>query len=1025
MKNKREKRRLRSRIISIVTMLLILTATPVSFAQYFGRNKVVYDKFKFNVLQTEHFDVYYYPVEKTAITDGARMAERWYNRYTTLFKDTLPKGQPLILYSNHPDFQQTNIISGFISQGVGGVTEGAMDRIVIPLTGNYAENDHVIGHELVHAFQYNIIKSRSNNNGLAAQTIPLWMVEGMAEYLSLGRYSNLTAMWMRDAVLNKDIPTVGDLTNESKYFPYRYGHALWAFIAGQWGEQKVPELFKASINVSYDEAIKNVLKISKDSLSKEWNDALKSTYEPQIAGKTKPQDIGRLVVGDPKKPGINLAPAISPDGKYIALISQRGLFNIDLYLADAATGKIIRKLSTSNSDNHFDAISFTNSAGAWSPDSKNFAYVVVQDGDNAIAVTDVASGETNRIIKFKQIGAIYHLSWSPDGTKIAFSGTHGGISDLYVYDLYQDKLNQLMDDRYADLQPDWSPDGTTIAFATDRGPETNFDILSYGKLGLGLIDVQSGKISLIRADDSAKTINPQYSSDGQYLYYIADPDGFSNIYRYSFADGSIKQITDIATGISGLTENSPAMTVSRNGDIAAFSVFEKSGFNVYSLDLDSLNNTAYAAIPNNTAYLPPIVEPEQYVDQYLSDPREGLVGTSGFRTKPYSSRLHLVQAGVSAGAVSIDNYGTELGGGASLIYSDILGNHLLETVLQVNGSVKDIGGEMYYLNRSNRLNWGVLGGHIPYLTAGLSTGYDTVTVNGQQTYTYVEDFIKQRTFIDEISGILEYPLTQNRRIEMTSGFSRYSYNTEADRTVYLNGYVYDDGNRSLPSPSGLNLWQSSLAYVGDYSYDGFTSPVKGSRYRFDVEPTFGTLSYTTILVDYRHYFFANPFTFAFRILHYGRYFKDSESDRLSALYLGQETLVRGYDINSFSGSECGPGDTTGSCPVIDRLIGSRLGVFNFEFRMPFIGTDQFGLINFPYLPTELSLFFDGGVAWRNNSHIDLKFAERSSQRIPVFSAGAAARVNLFGYIVMQFYYAFPFQRPDKTGQFGFVIAPGW
>lgn len=1010
-------------IINTLVILLILIAVPVSHAQYFGRNKVQYEKFDFSILQTEHFNVYYYPVEREAVTDAARMAERWYNRYTTLFNHALKEHQPLVLYSNHPDFQQTNIIGGLISQGVGGVTEGAMDRIVIPLTGNYAENDHVIGHELVHAYQYEIIHANSGG-AFSGRQLPLWMIEGMAEYLSLGRYSNLTAMWMRDAVLNDDLPTVSDLAG-STYFPYRYGHALWAYIAGKWGEETVPHLFKASVHINYDEAIKKTLKISRDSLSKEWQAALKNTYGPQIEGKTKPEDVGHLVVGDPDEPGINLAPEISPNGKYIALISRQDLFTLDLFLTDAATGKIIRKLSSSSSDNHFDAISFTNSAGAWSPDSKRFAYVVVKDGDNAIAVVDVASGDTERIIKFKEIGAIYHLAWSPDGKTLAFSGTSGGISDLFTYDLNDNKLTRLTNDRYADLQPSWSPDGTTIAFATDRGPQTDFDILSYGKLRLGLMDVQSGRISLIQMDDSVKHINPQYSSDGNYLYFISDPDGFSDIYRYSFSDNSIEQITDIATGISGLTENSPALSVSRDGNLAAFSVFDKSGFNVYTLDLNRPNGTAYAKNPDISATLPPVVGSEQYVDRYLAQPREGLVGTSGFRTKPYDADLHLIQAGVSAGAVSVDRYGTSLGGGASLIFSDILGNHLLETALQVNGGIRDLGGQLLYLNRSHRLNWGVLAGHIPYRSAGLAAGYDTVDVNGQPTYTYVEDFIKQRTFIDELSGILEYPLSQNRRIELSSGFSRYSYDTEADRTVYLNGYPADTRTRSLPSPSALNLWQSTLAYVGDYSYTGFTSPVKGSRYRFDVEPTFGSLSYLTVLADYRHYFFVRPFTFAFRALHYGRYFKDSESDRLSALYVGQETLVRGYDINSFSGSECTSGDTSGSCPEIDRLIGSRIGVMNFEIRVPLFGTSEYGLVDFSYLPTELSLFLDGGVAWRNNSHVDLKFQERSSKRIPVFSAGAAARVNLLGYVVLQFYYAFPFQRPDKTGQFGFVIAPGW
>ena len=53
--------------------------------QYFGRNKVQYDDFDFSTLRTEHFDIYYYPVESEAVEDAARMSERWYERFARAF----------------------------------------------------------------------------------------------------------------------------------------------------------------------------------------------------------------------------------------------------------------------------------------------------------------------------------------------------------------------------------------------------------------------------------------------------------------------------------------------------------------------------------------------------------------------------------------------------------------------------------------------------------------------------------------------------------------------------------------------------------------------------------------------------------------------------------------------------------------------------------------------------------------------------------------------------------------------------
>jgi hypothetical protein len=116
-------------------------------AQYFGRNKVHYDRLDFRVLQTEHFDIHYYVKQQTAHEAG-RMAERWYARFLQVLNHELPPRQPLILYDSSLSFRSTTFIPGFIGETTGGVTEGFRRRVVLPLAGPLAETDHVTGHEL-------------------------------------------------------------------------------------------------------------------------------------------------------------------------------------------------------------------------------------------------------------------------------------------------------------------------------------------------------------------------------------------------------------------------------------------------------------------------------------------------------------------------------------------------------------------------------------------------------------------------------------------------------------------------------------------------------------------------------------------------------------------------------------------------------------------------------------------------------------------------------------------------------------
>src|SRR5678810_1414366 len=100
--------------------------------------------------------------DRDGIAIAARMAERWHARLERVLGHQLRGRQPLVLYASHPDFEQTNAIEGELGEGTGGVTEPLRRRIVLPLGGPLADTDHVIGHKLVHAFQFDMTTSPSS-----------------------------------------------------------------------------------------------------------------------------------------------------------------------------------------------------------------------------------------------------------------------------------------------------------------------------------------------------------------------------------------------------------------------------------------------------------------------------------------------------------------------------------------------------------------------------------------------------------------------------------------------------------------------------------------------------------------------------------------------------------------------------------------------------------------------------------------------------------------------------------------------
>ena len=183
----------------------------------------------------------------------------------------------------------------------------------------------------------------------------------------------------------------------------------------------------------------------------------------------------------------------------------------------------------------------------------------------------------------------------------------GGISDIYTLDLASGQVRQLTNDRNADEMPQFSPDGQTIAFTTDRGPSTSFKDLRFSPLQLATISVNGGPVTVYSPFPNAKEINPQYTPDGKELLFVSDQDGFSDVYRLDLATGEVRRVTKVATGVSGITETSPAITVSPTTGRMLFTVFQGQGYAIYGLDAAATTGVPVqpTSVLNVASILPP------------------------------------------------------------------------------------------------------------------------------------------------------------------------------------------------------------------------------------------------------------------------------------------------------------------------------------------------------------------------------------------------------------------------------------
>jgi Tol biopolymer transport system component len=1007
-------------------------------AQYFGRNKVQYRDFDFRVLETQRFDVFYYPEEEAAARLAARMAERWYDRFSAVLGHTLTGRQPLILYASHPEFAQTNIIPGEIGEGTGGVTESLKRRIVLPMQGAVRETDHVIGHELVHAFQYDlggISPNRPYVGAPALSGLPLWVIEGLAEYLSIGPRSPLTAMWMRDGVRYDRLPSIGDLSNPYEYFPYRWGHSLWAFIGGQYGDRAVWSLFRtAAARGNIEVAIDSVLRIHPDTLARQWHAALVAQYQTLETGAADPGDVATLLTS-PDDRDIALGPALSPDGTRIIYLSSRDPYSIDLYLADATTGEVLSRLTESALDPHYENLQFVNSAGAWSRDNERIALAVNEGGHPSLVLMHAGSGERLRTFELPQFGAIYGPTWSPDSRRIAFTANQGGFLDLWMVELETGELTRITEDQYAELHPAWSPDGESIAVSTDRFGE------GYA---IALLDPETGAATEVPTFQGATSINPQWLPDARSLYVVSNPDGIPDVYRVNLSGGRPARITSLVSGVSGLTELSPALAVSAGTGDIAFAAFEKGTQRIYRLGQGA---PIAFGVPNmDAALLPPVNRRDAGVAAFHERPA-ALPTPAAFQTRGYSAAMKLDYVAPPTLGFSFGGYGTFVAGGIAFGFSDMLARH--ELGLQLSAEVlggqvlNGLGGVATYINHANRLNWGVTAGQAPLISQALGQFLVDLDDDG------VEELVQETSTFWNVSrhafALLQYPFSTSTRLELSGGFQRVSFDAETEVRVFdiRTGQVISESDTPAPvcgdslslqqrfcRPGSMSLFQGAAALVHDRSLMGPTGPIGGTRYRLEVSPTFGTVNFMGVLGDWRGYWrMASPLTLGVRAMHYGRYLDGAEDHRLQRLFLGYQSLIRGYDNGSFSVGRCPPMATGNNCSeirVYQELFGSKIAVANAELRLSLFG--PVGVIGSRILPLDLVGFFDAGLAWSANQSETPLTDERAwflgGDREPLTSVGVGLRFNLLGFAIAEVDWVRPFQRPLRSGYitFGFNTA---
>ncbi len=841
-------------------------------AQYitFGKNKVTYREFDWRVLRSDHFELYYYPEEEELARAALGAAERSYVHHRATFAHDVRERIPVIVYSSHHDFEQTNVTPIIMPEGVTGLTDLMRGRVLMPFDGSIHDFYNTLQHELVHAFQRSLgEKLAQERERSRAALIPLWYTEGIADHWS-APWDADGDMVLRDLVISGKLPEVSEFWRyQGTFIMYKLGQSVVEFIEENYGGDKLLLFYtEAWRRRRFSDLFPIVLGLTEEEFSSRWTHWLRERYYPDVIGGDPILHAARQV----SRQGAELKPTPIPPGvagfeNSFVFISQRagytGIYSASL----AGEEQNLRTLVPGQRSAQF--LSFHGHRSRLDVSPRGELVFSSQSGERDILVVhDLVSGKTTHTWGFDDLVGISSPQWDRAGERIVFSGlSRGGRCDLFLFDCAAGSLRRLTDDWFYDIDPALHPDGRRLVFASDRG--------SHGREGarnLFELDLESGHLRAL-TDGPWWDLAPDWDDAGERLVFVSTRDGLRDLYVID-AQGRGGRVTHALEALGDprwLPGGSEVLATVYHGE-----------------------RMHAAVIPVRApAVRDSIFPPAGPVASWTWD-GEGVSVDSEPRCYESRYAIDVAQGGVAVAP----GLGTDEG--VQLLLRDLMGNRMFffqlgNATISTEDILDNIAGGVTYVDLSRRLN------------RGLSVYYDAGTY-----YDALGDpFFERRT---GANLLLSYPFSRFTRAETALGLA----------------YSEKDHPSAGLKRKGM-LATHAVSWIHDTALWLPTGPIDGARRHLTLGVTMNLrrpgVENTYLLADARRYLRLGTYS-ALALRAQGRF---SGGPDPQVFLLGGSLSLRGYPWGELYGTRAVLGNAELRFPLLRTfvLVPASVGAISF------------------------------------------------------------------------------------------------
>jgi len=481
------------------------------------------------------------------------------------------------------------------------------------------------------------------------QLQPRFLIEGLAvfeetERTSGGRLrSSIWDMYLRTASLENRFETLAEFTHSPLHFPYAnsaylYGSAFMRYVARRYGELALRLWYEDygsnCLPAAINRSLQRITGRTWVDLYPEFKQSLKDRYVAQRDAIAKRGITPTRVLTGPRE--FAARPVWTPDGREVIWTDVDGHSRPGLRRMEVDTAKWRHEV-------------YVDGAGGptISRDGRTLVFHAVQPWHtfyyyNDLYKYDRTTRTTTRLTEGLRAA---NPNFSPDGRRVVFEVAQNMARGLALYDLDSGAVQTLIPPEQFEViyTPVFSPDGKTIAFSWWR---------EGGYRDIWTMDLATRALTRITADRSID-MEPRYSPDGKYLYFISDRTEVYNLYAYELASGKLWQVSNVVGGLFD-------PDISPDGKRAAMVGFQADGYRLEVMDLEPSKWWPAAPALLDRADEPPIRFVEALPSHRYNPLPTAIPWTFGFYAQP-------------------DGYGELLG--IKVNGSDVAGHHAWNVTL--------------------------------------------------------------------------------------------------------------------------------------------------------------------------------------------------------------------------------------------------------------------------------------------------------------------------------------------------------